>query len=245
MFKKSLAFSLLLVLLTASLGVSGADGLIADLTNGVIKSISAEASWNCTVKEEQVYYLDYHIAGIERNERRQTTDLYYRLNYLSPGTDYVLTVSTYGGGQASIAFATPEAAPYARFHFELLDKGLYKSRAGKKDYEAVTAALNGKTLPGEIYDYDYSFLFQFKLTASKAGKSMHCTLVLHLPNGDAYSRDELVFYTHKSATLSQYVPFSDLLQNVLKDYGEIPAGEYTLDAYFDGETVAGMAFTVE
>jgi hypothetical protein len=245
MMKKSLAFSLLLILLTASIGVSGAEGLICDLSNGVIKSISAETSWNCTYKEEQVYTLDYHVAGIERNEQRQTTDLYYRLNYLSPGTDYVLTVSTYTGGQASIAFTTPEAADYARYHFALLGTGLYKSRTGKKDYEEVTAALSGKTLPGEIYDYDYSFMFQFTLTASDEDKSMHCTLVLHLPNGDAYSTDELVWYTHKSATLSQYVPFSELLQDILGDYGEIPAGGYTLNAYFDGENVAETTFTVE
>jgi len=245
MKKKCVAFGLLLVFLVTGIGVSGAEGLICDLSNGIIKSISAEASWNCTYKEEQVYYLDYHVAGIERSEQRQTTDLYYRLNYLSPGTDYVLTVSTYNGGQSSIAFTTYEAADYSRYHFNLLGTGLYKSRTGKKDYEEVTTALNSKTLPGEIYDYDYNFMFQFKLTASDDDKSMHCTLVLHLPNGDVYSSDELVWYTHKSATLSQYSPFSDLLQDILSDYGAIPTGDYTVTAYFDGETVAEMTFTVE
>ena len=193
--------------------------------------------------ETRKLYLNYHIDGLERNETRYTTDTYYRLNYLNPGTDYVLTVSTYGGGQASIAFATPGAAAYTDYHYQLLDTGLYRSKSGKKDYTEISA-LSQSTLPGEIYGYDFSMMFQFKLTASESDKSMHCTLALRLPNGDVYTKDDLVWYTHKSATSTQYVPFSDLLEDVLKDYGEIPAGDYTATAYFGGETAAEIQFAV-
>ena len=86
-------------------------------------------------------------------------------------------------------------------------------------------SLSGKTLPGEIYDYDFSFMFQSSMTASDEDKSMHCTLALRLPNGDLYSTDELIWYTLKSATTAQYVPFTDILQDILTDYGTFPAGE--------------------
>lgn len=244
MKKQFAAFGLALLLLAMSLGSAGADGTIRDLSAANIQTTSAEVAWNCTYKEDQMYTLSYRPVGLERYTTRGTSSLYYHVNYLNPGTTYELVVSTPQGSSASITFLTPEAEPFARYGYQLLDAGLYKSPAGQRNYTALTS-LNSKTLPGEIYDYTFSFMFQFSLTASKADKALDCLLVLTLPNGDVYSANQMFWYTLKSATLTQYFPFTDLLTDVLGDYGEFPTGEYTMSTYFDGGFAASVAFMVE
>jgi len=243
--KKQLAAFGLLVLITAiGAVVASADGMICDLTVSTVKATSAEIVWNCTYKEDQTYILSYRIEGLERAAEQRTSQTYYRLSYLCPGTTYVLTVSTNNGGSSTVTFTTPYAVDYARYNYQLLDAGVYRSTAGRKDY-AELASLSGKTLPGEVYDYDFSLMFQSSLTASEEDKSMHCTLELRLPNGDIYSTDELVWYTLKSATTEQYIPFTELLQDVLNDYGAFPAGTYTLTAYLNGSFAAETAIALE
>ncbi len=244
MKKQYAAFGLVLLLLVMSLGSAGADGTIRDLSAANIQTTSAEIAWNCTYKEDQMYTLAYRPTGLERYTTRGTHSLYYHVNYLNPGTTYELVVSTPQGSSASITFQTPEAEPYVKYGYQLLDAGLYKSPAGERNYAAVSS-LNSKTLPGEVYDYTFSFMFQFSLTASKADKALDCLLVLRLPNGDVYSVNQMFWYTLKSATSTQYYPFTDLLKDVLHDYGEFPVGEYTLSTYFNGGFAASATITVE
>ena len=244
MKKQYAAFGLAVLLLAASLAPAGADGYIRDLSAANIQTTSAEAAWNCTYKEDQMYTLSYRPAGLERYTTRGTYSTYYRLNYLNPGTTYELAVSTPEGNAETIVFSTPEATGYTKYGYELLDAGLYKTPDGERSYTELTS-LSGKTLPGEVYDYDFCFMFQFKLTASEASKALDCLLVLRLPNGDVYSVNQMYWYTLKSATHTQYYPFTDLLIEILHDYGGFPIGEYALSAYFNGGLAAATAFTVE
>ena len=244
MKKQYAAFGLAMLLLAASLMPAGADGYIRDLSAANIQTTSAEVAWNCTYKEDQMYTLSYRPVGLERYTTRGTYSTYYRLNYLNPGTTYELVVSTPQGNAETIVFSTPEAADYSEYNYQLLDTGLYKTPDGERNYAEVSS-FNSKTLPGEVYDYDFYFMFQFKLTASEADKSLDCLLVLRLPNGDVYSTNQMYWYTLKSATHTQYYPFTDLLIEILDDYGEFPVGEYALSTYFSGGFAAATTFTVE
>lgn len=244
MKKLSTALFLLVILLSVSLSPAFAEGVIRDLAATEIRATSARISWNCTYKEEQQYTLTYRVDGTDRDVVRPITDTVYRLKYLSPATTYVLTVSTNTTNAKTITFTTPYAVDYAGNGYQLLDTGLYKTRAGKKDYAAVSA-LSSKTLPGEVYDYDFHFLFQFQLAETDDLKHLNYVILLHLPNGDVYSLHDAEWYTEDSQTVTKYWPLTETLTDIMHEYGGFPAGEYTIAAYLEGEFAAELQFTME
>ncbi len=244
MKKLCAAFFLLLALLMVSLSSAGAEGVIRDLAATEVRATSAMISWNCTYKEEQQYTLTYRVDGTDRDEVRPITDTVYRLRYLSPATTYVLTVSTNMTNVRTITFTTPYAVDYTGYGYQLLDAGLYKTHTGKKDYAALTA-LSSKTLPGEVYDYDFHFLLQFQLQETDDLKHLNYIIVLRLPNGDVYSLHDAVWYTEDAQTVTLYWPLTDTLSDIMRDYAGFPTGEYTLSAYLEGEKAAELAFVME
>jgi hypothetical protein len=244
MKKQITAFFLLLILLTISLSSAYAEGDIRDLAATEIRATSAMISWNCTYKDEQQYDLVYHVDGVDRDEVRPITDTIYRLRYLSPATTYVLTVSTNMTNARTITFTTPYAIDYVGYGYQLLETGLYKTHAGRKDYTALTG-LSSKTLPGEVLDYDFHFLFSFQLAETDDLKHLNYIILLHLPNGDFYSIHDADWYTEDSVTVSEYWNLTETLTEIMRDYGGFPAGEYSLTAYLEGEKAAELTFTME
>ena len=244
MKKLSSAFFLILILLTASLSPAFAAGTIRDLAATEVRATSVMISWNCTYKDEQQYNVVFRVDGTDRDQARPITDTIYRLKYLSPATTYVLSVSTHLSNEKTITFTTPYAVDYSGYGYALLGTGLYKTHAGKKDYTELMG-LSGKTLPGEILDYDFHFLFEFQLAETDDLKHLNYIILLHLPNGDFYSLHDAVWYTEDAQTVSDYWDLTDTLKEILKDYGEFPAGEYTLSAYLEGEFAADLTFTME
>ena len=244
MKKLSTAFFLLLILLAFSLSPAYADGVIRDLAATEIRATSAMISWNCSVKDEQQYTLVFRVDGVDREEVRPITDTVYRLRYISPATTYVVTVSTNIKNARTITFTTPYAVDYTGYGYQPLELGLYKTRAGKKDYAALSS-LNSKTLPGEVYDYDFHLKFQFQLAETDDLKHLNYVFLLRLPNGDVYSLHDAEWYTEDSVTVTEYWPLTETLMNIMRDYGGFPAGEYTLSAYLEGENAAQTMFMME
>lgn len=242
--KQGAAFWLLLILLASCLACAGAQEVVRDLSVSEIRTTSAVTRWNCTYKDDQQYTLTYHIDGVARETTRVTSELMYRIKDLTPATPYVLTVSAENGGTATVTFTTPYAIDYTKYGYQLLDTGLYKSTAGKKDYGEL-ASLSSQTLPGEVYDYDFHFMLQFQLDETDGNKGMDFLLVLRLPNGDNYPISDEFWYREDGATVTEYVCLTDTLKDIMADYGGFPAGEYVLTAYFKGEFAAELAVAME
>lgn len=243
--KRGLFFLGLLLALLVFFAVSAsADGLISGLNVYEIRAASAVAAWNCTVKDEQEYTIAYHVEGIDRDTVRVTTNTDYRLKYLCPATTYVLTVSTVNGGSSTITFTTPYAVEYSRYGFLPLKTGLCRTTAGKKDYAGISSLSSG-TLPGEVYDYDFYFMFQFTLAKSDGDKQLPCVLLLTLPNGDIYAMDAEYWYGEDSATITEYLCMTDTLKTVMADYDGFPTGDYTLTLYIKGEYAAEMTVAMK
>lgn len=244
MKKRALAFCLLLTILTLSLGLASAGGMVVYLEAEIVSATSFSITWLCTDKDDPPFTIGIQQEGVDRVTTMNTYDTYFLVNHVSPDTTYTITVSSEGGQADTTTITTPGASDYSEYNYSLKDTGLFRSTAGEEDYAEITA-LNSKTLPGEIYDYDFSLMFQFRLTASKVDKSLGFELMLHMPNGDFYTLSDILWYTVKSQTVTQYYTFNELLEDVLADYGEFPAGEYTLSAYFESNLAAETTFTIE
>ncbi len=244
MKKYTAALCLLLLLLSAALRAAAGEQLVVYLSGEALDATSIGINWLCTDKEDPAFTIDMQVQGVDRSVRMKTYDTYFSINHLYPGTPYVITVSSETGGSQTITVTTPAAEPFTDYSYALKATGLYKSYAGSREYTELSS-LNSQTLPGEIYDYDFHFMFRFLMMASRAQKSETFELMLRLPNGDAYALSDILWYGKRTQTHTQYYAFTELLKEVLADYGAFPTGEYTLTACFVGKLAAQMTFMME
>jgi len=244
MYKKLTAVILALTLLITGLAAASAIGEIADLTATAIDSTSVGVSWTAAGSDEPLYTVVCQTQGTDRSTQRRTYHPYCTINYLSPGTSYLITVSTKDGSVASTTITMPTPASYTDFNYQLLEVGVYESTQYEDDYYAITA-INGATLADALDVDDFSFLFRFKLSATSQNKYLDFELTLTIPNGDVYTISDVLWYAMSRTTVTEYYAFDSALKRIYSDYGAFPAGEYTLTAYIDNGFAAETTFTME
>ena len=244
MKKISAAVVVIVLLMAAILSPASADGTIYDLTVNPLETTSLEASWSAVGTDEPLYTITCQAEGTDRITERRTYHTSCIINYLSPETTYIITVSTADGHMATATIAMPSPASYIDFNYSLLDVGLYQATADETDYAAFTT-LTGATLADLLDGNDFHFMFRFKLAATTRPKYLDYELVVRMPNGDVYTVPDVFWYENNRTTITEYVPFTRAFEKILRDYGEFPAGEYTLTMYIDNGFAAETTFTME
>ena len=245
MMKKVTAIGLIIALLVIGAPLAGAaTNTVHNLLATVIDSTSVGVSWSTTETHGPLFTITCQAEGTDRITVRRTYHTYCSIHYLSPETTYIITVSTKLGGSAATTVTIPAPSSYADFNYQMLDTGVYKSTRYETDYAAVTT-LQSTTLESELSDYDYSFLFRFKLAATRQNKYLDFELVLRMPNGDVYTIPDVLWYAATRTTVTEYYAFNSALKRIYRDYGSFPVGEYTLTAYIDNGIAAETTFTVE
>ena len=233
------------VLLTA-IGVTMASAAtpIHNLNVAVYNSTSVGVVWSPLDTGEPLYTVTCQAEGTDRATERRTYRTYCTINYLSPNTTYVVTVST-GSRTSSFTFTTPSPGSFTDYNYQLLDTGMYQSTRNETDYTPISA-LSAATLTDELGSYDINFHIRFRISATSKYKTLDFDLTLHLPNGDVYTIPEFVpSYGNSLTTVTEYYPINSALRRIHNDYGAFPTGEYTLTAYIDGGIAAETTFTVQ
>jgi len=241
--KKMSAVLLALILLLSGMTVALAAPPIPNLQATPYDTTSIGVSWGA-IAGDPLYTVTCKTEGSDYSTERRTYHLYCTINNLSPGTTYVITVSTKSGYTSSATVIMPVPQDYTGFGYQLLDTGLYKSTKYETDYSAFTA-LTGAGLKETLTDTEYHFMFRFKLNSTRVQKYLDFELVLTLPNGDAYTVSNVLEYAGSRTTITEYVPFNSALRKLYNDYGEYPAGVYKLTAYIGNDYAAETTFTME
>jgi hypothetical protein len=242
--KKICAFICCAVLLTAGVTMASAATPIRNLFITDYDATSVGVAWSPVGTNEPLYTVTCKAAGTDRVTERRTYRTYCTINYLSPGTTYEVTVSTGSGHTASTTFTMPSPGSFFGYNYQLLGTGVYQSSRYGTDYTAISA-LNGATLNGLLGDTDFSFMFRFKMSATSKYKNLDFQLTLRMPNGDVYTIPDVLEYPYSQTTVSEYYAFNSALKRIYNDYGEFPAGVYTLTAYIDNGVAAETTFTME
>ena len=243
---KKIAVALCLVLLLSALGTAMAGSIsnIASLTVTPSSASSLFLQWSEYNEGDFLYTITCQAEGTDRVTERRTYKTYGTLNYLVPGQSYIITVYADGGNTLTATAATLSASPYTDFNFTLRNTGIYQSPAEAETYAPV-ATLPAATLSDDLDAYEYSMLLDFTMAATTENKYLDLQLVLFLPNGDAFTVDDVLWYDLYRTSASEYRVFNSALKKAYVAYGGFDAGEYTLSAYIDGMLAATAAFTVE
>lgn len=243
---KKAALALCLVLLLSALGTAMAGSIshIANLTVTPSSASSLFLQWSEYNDGDFLYTVTCQAEGTDRVTERRTYKTYGTLNYLVPGQSYIITVYAEGGNTLTATAATVSASPYADFNFTLRNTGVYQSPVDAETYTPVTT-LSAATLSENLDANDYSMLLNFTMAATTENKYLDLQLVLYLPNGDAFTVDDVLWYDMNQTSASEYRVFTSALKKAYDAYGGFDAGEYTLSAYIDGMLAATATFTVE
>lgn len=244
--KKVSAFICCVVLLTAAgLTLASAATPIRNLTITDFNATDVGVGWSPLGTSEPLYTVTCQVEGTDRIVSEQRTyRTYCKIHYLSPGTTYVVTVSTGSGHMATATFTMPSPGSFYGYNYQLLDTGMYQSNRNETNYTEITS-FNAAAMKDQLNDTDYSFLFRFKISATSKYKSLDFQLTLRMPNGDVYTIPSVLEYSYYQTNVMQYFPINSALKRIVTDYGAIPAGEYTITAYIDNGVAAETAFTVE
>jgi hypothetical protein len=243
MKKRSVAIFLILALLLSGITAASAAPPIPNLQATPFDTTSVGVSWGA-VAGDPLYTVTCQTEGSDYSTERRTYQLYCTINNLSPGTTYVITVSTRRGYTSSTTVMMPLPQDYIGFGYQLLGVGLYKSTKYETDYSAFTA-LTGTGLYDTLAETEYHFMFNFRMSATNTQKYLDFELVLTMPNGDAYTVSNVLEYTGSDTTITEYVPFNSALRKLYNDYGTYPAGVYKLTAYIGNDFAAETTFTME
>ncbi len=244
--KKACAFICCVVLLTAAgITMAGAATPIRNLNITDFNATDVGVTWSPVGTNEPLYTVTCQVEGTDRVVSEQRTyRTYCKIHYLSPGTTYVVTVSTGSGHTATAAFTMPSPGSFYGYNYQLLGTGMYQSTRNETDYTAIST-LNGATLKDQLNTTDFSFLFRFRMSATSKYKTLDFELTLRMPSGDVYTIPTVLEYPYYQTTVTQYYPINSALKRIVNDYGEIPAGVYTITAYIDNGIAAETTFTVE
>lgn len=240
--KKISAIFLTLVLLLAGITAASA-APIPNLEAAALDATSIGVSWG-VVAGDPLYTVTCQTQGSDYATERRTYHLYATINNLSPGTTYVITVSTKSGHTGTATVTMPLPQDYMGFGYQLLDTGLYQSTKYETDYSAFTA-LTGAGLHETLTDKEYHFMFRFQLKPTRDQKYLDYELVLTLPSGDAYTVSDVLVYPGNDTTITEYLPFNAALRKLFNNYGAYPAGVYTLTLYISNDFAAETTFTME
>lgn len=234
----------IVLLIAAGVTMAGAATPIRNLFITDYDSTSVGVAWSPVGTGEPLYTVTCQIEGTDRSTERRTYRTYCTINYLSPGTTYVVTVSTGSGHTATTTFTMPSPGSFFGYNYQLLDTGVYQSTRYGTDYAAIST-LNGATLMDQLGKYDFSFMFRFKMAATSKYKNLDFELTLRMPNGDVYTIPDVLEYPFSQTAVSEYYAFNSALKRIYNDYGAFPAGVYTLTAYIDNGVAAETTFTME
>ena len=167
---------------------------------------------------------------------------------LVPGHTYrVLVTPSDGGEEYSVTLTLPPAQDYTDYAVAMTDAGVHFWNAGEDFFSSNHASIDGLTaeqVTQEVASGDTDFcIYSYYQSEESVGWYSTLLCVLRLPDGKTYS-DYLENAEFGEGPSRCAVVITYVMQSIVESYGSIPAGEYSLDFYLDGQYLSSASFAL-
>ena len=167
---------------------------------------------------------------------------------LVPGHTYrVLVTPSDGGEEYSVTLTLPPAQDYTDYAVAMTDAGVHFWNAGEDFFSSNHASIDGLTaeqVTQEVASGDTDFcIYSYYQSEESVGWYSTLLCVLRLPDGKTYS-DYLENAEFGEGPSRCAVAITYVMQSIVESYGSIPAGEYSLDFYLDGQYLSSASFAL-
>ena len=167
---------------------------------------------------------------------------------LVPGHTYrVLVTPSDGGEEYSVTLTLPPAQDYTDYAVTMTDAGVHFWNAGEDFFSSNHASIDGLTaeqVTQEVASGDTDFcIYSYYQSEESVGWYSTLLCVLRLPDGKTYS-DYLENAEFGEGPSRCAVVITYVMQSIVESYGSIPAGEYSLDFYLDGQYLSSASFAL-
>ena len=167
---------------------------------------------------------------------------------LVPGHTYrVLVTPSDGGEEYSVTLTLPPAQDYTDYAVAMTDAGVHSWNAGEDFFSSNHASIDGLTaeqVTQEVASGDTDFcIYSYYQSEESVGWYSTLLCVLRLPDGKTYS-DYLENAEFGEGPSRCAVVITYVMQSIVESYGSIPAGEYSLDFYLDGQYLSSASFAL-
>ena len=167
---------------------------------------------------------------------------------LVPGHTYrVLVTPSDGGEEYSVTLTLPPAQDYTDYAVAMTDAGVHSWNAGEDFFSSNHASIDGLTaeqVTQEVASGDTDFcIYSYYQSEESVGWYSTLLCVLRLPDGKTYS-DYLENAEFGEGPSRCAVVINYVMQSIVESYGSIPAGEYSLDFYLDGQYLSSASFAL-